>query len=162
MARVEPVYLSLVAVAGTLLGAAVTHVLQNRQVNVAARAAATERLRQERIAVYSAYLDAVTTFGSRQILCWRALQAHGPDSAEHAAALVADHEARAVARAAGYRLTLIADDEAVVEAADALMAAALAVLDAADREAFSACTEAVRTASRAFVTAARSDLRQLT
>lgn len=157
----ESVYISVVAVAGTLLGAAMTHVLQDRQVNRAARAAATERLRQERIVVYSAYLDAVTTFGSRQILCWQARQAHGPDSAENANALVADHEARAVARAAGYRLTLTADDEAVVGAADALMAAALAILDAADREAYRACTDALRTASRAFVAAARGDLRAL-
>jgi hypothetical protein len=130
-------------------------------VNRSTRAASIERLRQERIIVYSQFLDSMTTFGSRQILRWIARQDHGSDSLEHAAALLADHETRAAARSAGYRLTLVADDAAVVAAADALMAATLAILDASDREHFEQSTDAVRSASQVFVDIARKQIREL-
>jgi hypothetical protein len=155
----ESVYISLIAVGGTLLGVAMTHVLQHRQLNRSAAAGTIERLRQERIAVYSQFLEAMTAFGAQQILRWRARNDHGADSPEHVAARATNHEARAVARAAHYRVMLVADDPAVVAAAESLMDATLAVMDAPDPQSHQPSIDAVRVASRAFVEAAREQLR---
>lgn len=157
----ESVYISLIAVAGTLLGVAITQVLQHRQLSRSAAADTLERLRQERIAVYSQFLEAMTAFGAQQILRWRTRNDHGEGSPEHIAARVTNHEARAVARAAHYRVMLVADDSAVVAAAEALMDATLAIMDAPDRESHQPSIDAVRVASRGFVESAREQLRVL-
>jgi hypothetical protein len=157
----ESVYVSIIAVAGTLLGSAITLVLQHRQIDRSARTATIERLRQERIIVYSQFLEAMTAFGGRLILRWTARLDHGPTSAEHRDARLACHEARAVARAAHYRLTLVADETDVVDSADTLMSKTLDILRAADRESFQQATAAVRDATRTFVNAARHQIRDL-
>jgi hypothetical protein len=157
----ESVYISLIAVAGTLLGSAMTHVLQHRQFNRAASVATDERLRQERITVYSLFLEAMTAFGGQQILRWMARSDHGAESPQHIAARVTNHEARAVARAAHYRLMLIADESPVLASAQALMDATLAIMDAPDRESMHRSTDAARAASRAFVESARKQVSML-
>jgi hypothetical protein len=63
---------------------------------------------------YSQFLDAITAFGARQILRWTARLDYGPASSEHVVARLAAHEARSAARASHYRLTLVADEAAVV------------------------------------------------
>lgn len=153
----QSVYISLVAVAGTLLGSVMTHVLQHRQLNRAAVATTVERLRQERITVYSLFLEAMTAFGNQQILRWRIEREHGAGSAEHTAARAINFESRAGARAAHYRLLLIADDSRIAASADALMEATLAIMDAPDRDAHLRSTDSVRAASRAFVQSAREE-----
>ena len=157
----ESVYISLIAVAGTLLGSAMTYVLQNRQLDRSASAATTERLRQERITAYSVFLEAMTAFGAHQILRWMARQEQGAESPETSAARVTNHEARAVARTAHYRLMLITDSASVIRSAEALMEATLAIVDAPDRESLQRSIESTRTASRAFVDSARPQINML-
>jgi hypothetical protein len=123
--RVELVYISLIAVAGTLLGSAMTCVLQNRQLDRSTFTATTERLREERITAYSVFLEAMTAFGAQQILRWMARQEQDAESLETTAARVTNHEARAVARNAHYRLMLITDSASVIRSAEALMEATL-------------------------------------
>jgi hypothetical protein len=84
-----------------------------------------------------------------------------PESPERAAARLANHEARATARAARYRLMLVAVERTVVASVDALMAATPMIMDAPDRETFDRSVEAVREASRTFVDTAREQVRAL-
>jgi hypothetical protein len=56
---------SVIAVAGTLLGSVVTHVLQRRTAGHAERFARDERLRQERLTVYSVFAEAVMAYRTR-------------------------------------------------------------------------------------------------
>jgi hypothetical protein len=100
----------------------------------------------------------MTAFGNQQILRWRVGREHGAESPEHIAARVINYETRAVARAAHYRLLLIADDSRVVVSAEALMEATLAIMGAPDGEAHHRSTDAVRAASRAFVQSAREEV----
>ena len=108
---------SLVAVAGTLLGSALTYVFQRRTAGRAERFARDERLRQERMSAYSAFAEAVMEYRHEELQVW--LHRHGelthplPESFH-----VEQGRLRALALRARYRVRLLADEPGLTELAD--------------------------------------------
>jgi hypothetical protein len=121
----QAVYASLVAVFGTLLGAVTTYVFQRRAAVSATRDSRADRLREERLATYSAFAGAVTDYRSSQYRRWEFIQLD-PRSPESTAATLESHRLRGVTRQIRWRIQLLADDQELVRLADA------AVIEARD------------------------------
>jgi hypothetical protein len=108
---------SLVAVAGTLLGSAMTYFFQRRTAGRAEQFARDERLRQERVSAYSTFAEAVMEYRHEELKIW--LHRHGelthplPESFE-----VEQGRLRSVALRARYRVQLLADEPRLIELAD--------------------------------------------
>ncbi|GLY85785.1 hypothetical protein [Actinoallomurus iriomotensis] len=108
---------SLVAVAGTLLGSALTYVFQRRTAGRAEQFARDERLRQERLSAYSAFAEAVMEYRHEELKVWlhqRGELTHPlPERFE-----VEQGRLRSVALRAKYRVQLLADGRGLMELAD--------------------------------------------
>jgi hypothetical protein len=111
---------SVIAVAGTLLGSVVTHVLQRRTAGHAERFAWDERLRQERLTAYSAFAEAVMAYRHEELTHW--LRRHGEliDPSQRAEP-AEQGRLRAAAWQARYRVQLLADKPRLVELAEEAM-----------------------------------------
>jgi hypothetical protein len=108
---------SVVAVVGTLLGAAVTHGFQRLADRRGEMFARSEALRHERMAAYSAFAAAVEEYRRGQAERWyRKLE--DPEGEGFARARDEAHRLRTVARQALYRVKLVTDDAGVVRAAE--------------------------------------------
>ncbi|WP_237301219.1 hypothetical protein [Streptomyces sp. CLI2509] len=97
---------SLVAVFGTALGAALTHVFQRRNALRAESVAREERLRQERVAAFSSFAGALADYRRGQLDHWYARRREEPGAEQlrrKAARL------RAVALEAMFRAELLTD-----------------------------------------------------
>jgi hypothetical protein len=114
----QAVYASLVAVFGTLLGAVTTYAFQRRAAESAMRSSRADRLREDRLAVYSAFAAAVTDYRSSQYWRWEFMQLD-PASPESAAAALESHRLRGLTRQIRWRLQLLTDDQELVQLADA-------------------------------------------
>jgi hypothetical protein len=121
----QAVYASLVAVFGTLLGAVTTYAFQRRASESATRSSRADRLREERLAAYSAFAEAVTDYRSSQYRRWELMQLD-PASPESTAATLESHRLRGVTRQIRWRMQLLTDDQELVRLADA------AVIEARD------------------------------
>ncbi|MFG3344735.1 hypothetical protein ACGF1Z_06685 [Streptomyces sp. NPDC048018] len=103
---------ALIAVVGTLLGVVATHWFQGRAAERTATLARTEQLRQERIAIYSAFAGAVVDYRQSQNDRWfRARLEPGSEEAE--ASRHASYRQRTAARQALFRVQLVCDDARV-------------------------------------------------
>ncbi|MGW6980821.1 hypothetical protein ACWGE1_15445 [Streptomyces sp. NPDC054932] len=104
---------SAVAVGGTLIGSWSTYLFQRRSAERAEAVSRVERLRQERLAAYSAYAAAVTELKRGLITLWfrrrRALRDQDSREELQTAQLDSDRLG-AAAEAAAFRLRLVADD----------------------------------------------------
>ncbi|MFJ4435472.1 hypothetical protein [Streptomyces sp. NPDC088923] len=78
----EAVATSLVAVLGTVLGAALTHVFQRRNALRAEAVAREERLRQERVAAFSSFAGALADYRRGQLDHWYARHREEPGAEE--------------------------------------------------------------------------------
>ncbi|EFL00237.1 conserved hypothetical protein [Streptomyces sp. SPB78] len=104
--RVDALAASLVAVFGTALGAALTHVFQRRNALRAESVAREERLRQERVAAFSSFAGALADYRRGQLDHWYARRREEPGAEQlrrEAARL------RAVALEAMFRAELLTD-----------------------------------------------------
>lgn len=107
---------AIVAVAGTILGSALTYFFQNRA-SARAEASALEReLRAERMSVYSSYATALAEFRRGQ-LDWYNRREEDSDSAATLAARTESYRLKGLAQAALSQVQLVAGDSAVVTAA---------------------------------------------
>ncbi|MDT0409451.1 MULTISPECIES: hypothetical protein [Streptomyces] len=97
---------SLVAVFGTALGAALTHVFQRRNALRAESVAREERLRQERVAAFSSFAGALADYRRGQLDHWYARR-RGEPGAEQLRREAA--RLRAVALEAMFRAELLTD-----------------------------------------------------
>ncbi|PAZ13362.1 hypothetical protein CLM62_25235 [Streptomyces sp. SA15] len=101
----EPIWTSVVAVAGTLLGAVATYPFQRL-------AAKQQTLRDERIAAYTAFAAAIEDFRWGQ--AERFFHKQRNDTAAYEKAYHEGHRLRMTARQAFYRLKLVTDDDFLV------------------------------------------------
>jgi hypothetical protein len=130
---VEGLLVSVIAVAGTLLGSTVTHVFQRVNAGRAEKFAREERLRQERIAAYSGFAGAITELRRGVISLWFIRQR---DDAARPELYDARTEADCLGAAADharFRIQLLAEDPHLVALADAEFEPIGAIHQAADR-----------------------------
>ena len=106
----EPIWTSVVAVAGTLLGAVATYPFQRL-------AAKQQTLRDERIAAYTAFASAVEDFRWGQAERYFSKQ-RNPGGAEYRLAYQEGHRLRTTAWQAFYRLKLVTNDASLVAQAE--------------------------------------------
>ena len=108
---------SLVAVAGTLLGSALTYFFQRRTAGRAEQFTRDERLRQARVSAYSTFAEAVMEYRHEELQVW--LHRHGelthplPERFE-----VEQGRLRSLAVRARYRVQLLAEESRLIELAD--------------------------------------------
>jgi hypothetical protein len=135
-----------------------THVLLQRQTDRAEALALSEQVRQERIAIYSEFAEAVAELRGacqhRQIM----REKHGLESTEFGEARAWNHRVQPAARGAMYRVHLIADDPQLVSLSTELMAATIAVRDAEGSADLQTRSDRSRDLTDAFVAAAASQL----
>lgn len=130
---VQGLLASVIAVAGTLLGAIVAYVFQRVNAGRAERFAREERLRQERIAAYSGFAGAITELRRGVISLWFVRQRDdAPRSDLYAARTEADRLG-AAADHARFRVQLLAEDPDLVALADAAFQPIGEIHHAADR-----------------------------
>ncbi|MFI1160372.1 hypothetical protein [Streptomyces sioyaensis] len=111
------IWTSVVAVVGTLLGSVITHVFQRLASRRSELFSRSEALRQDRIAVYSAFAAAVEDYRHGQASRWYRKR-EDPDGEAFMAARDEAHRLRTVTRQALYRVKLLTDDRAVILAAE--------------------------------------------
>ncbi len=107
---------AIIAVAGTLLGSALTYIFQLRASQQAEASAFQRELRAERTSAYSAFLAAVTEWKNAQIDWYSHRNDSGGDIRQ--AARIESYRLKGVAQAALSRVQLVAGDRALVIAAD--------------------------------------------
>ncbi|HZM77812.1 MAG TPA: hypothetical protein VFC19_19005 [Candidatus Limnocylindrales bacterium] len=76
----DAVFASLIAVVGTLLGSAITFLFQQRTAERNESFARSQRLRSERLAIYSAFAAVLTEHRNALVKVWH-LQQRDPDAA---------------------------------------------------------------------------------
>lgn len=108
---------AMIAVAGTILGSALTYLFQSRTSARAEASVLQRELRTERRSVYSSYSTALTDFRRGQ-LDWYNRRKEDPSSAATLAARVESYRLKAVAEAALSQVRLVAGDPSVVNAAN--------------------------------------------
>ncbi|GGX57686.1 hypothetical protein [Streptomyces chartreusis] len=145
-----------IAVAGTLLGAVVTHLFQRRAVRAADKAARERDLRFQRIDAYSAYAAAVIAAANAQIKRW-----HYRDRsvAELESAREDSYSRRNGARQALYRVQLLASREDLTRLAEDAFDAARAIHHAGTAAEVDARSAQCRAAVGKFVRAAAEEIK---
>lgn len=123
---------SLIAIAGTLLGASATYVFQLRTSRQARRHAWEERLWQERLATYGAFADALTSYRYSQNDRWHRRR-EDPDGPTDVAARDVSFVRRASAKSALFRLQLVTTDLALNHLATQALDASWKIYSSADQ-----------------------------
>jgi hypothetical protein len=123
---------AIIAVAGTLLGATATYVFQRVDADRKDRSARTERLRQERLAVYIELAAAVTDLRRAAHDRWHRHD-EDPDGAAFTAARDHYYKVYGMARNVQLKLRLLTDDTDLVEVAHQAFERATEIKDT-DRE----------------------------
>ncbi|MEV4391089.1 hypothetical protein [Nonomuraea sp. NPDC049607] len=109
----EAVAASIVAILGTLLGAALNHLLGARTANRAEGLARTERLRAERIDAYCTLAGSLTNYRRGQMDLWFARQ-ESPEQSSWIELRREEQRLRSAALEALYRMELLTDDEQLI------------------------------------------------
>ncbi|MFD3731003.1 hypothetical protein [Streptomyces sp. NPDC058632] len=149
---------ALIAVLGTLLGVAVTHLFQRRAAARDQMVAAQRQLRTERMTVYSDFAGTVTEFRRGQHDRWHRRD-EDPDGPACLEARVEAYRLRGVALHALFRVQLIASSQTVIDAARHAYELTAGVHKASDRTELSALGNRARDALEHFVKLASSDVR---
>jgi len=111
---VDAVLASVIAVAGTLLGSTITYLFPRSSTERAERFARGERLRQERLATYTAFVGAMTELRHGAISLRFTRHRDDPDGPDVTAAFTESNRLGAVANHACFRVQLIAEDPDLV------------------------------------------------
>jgi hypothetical protein len=147
---------SLIAVAGTLLGSVATYVFQRSTAGRAERFTRDERLRQERLAAYSAFAEAVMEYRHEQLTQW--LRRHG-ELTEPSSAAAEQGRQRATAWQARYRVQLLTDDPELIELADEAIDAIAGIHRSQDPADLEQHGKDTRQRVERFIRAASADIR---
>ncbi|MGV9542408.1 hypothetical protein ACWDSF_13875 [Nocardia beijingensis] len=115
---------ALIAIAGTLLGAAVTHYFQRVNADRTMRQNFAERLRQDRLTAYHDFANAVVEYRHHQIARWHRLE-QDPDAEANTRSEAYDK--KAVANSQLLRIKLLTSDERLVQLADEAISASQAI-----------------------------------
>lgn len=156
----ESVVTSLVAIFGTLMGAAATYVFQLRTAKQARQSAREERLWQERLAAYSTFAGALTDFRKSQNDRWHREQ-EDPQSAAYSTVRDESYRQRANATAALFRLRLVTTNQELDDLASLALRLTEEIHDATDEEDRTARGRKARRALLDFAKAAAVDVQQL-
>jgi hypothetical protein len=119
---------AIIAVVGTLLGATATYVFQRIDANQKDHSAHTERLRQERLAVYTEFAAAATDLRRAAHDRWHRHR-EDPDGPAFTAARDHYYKVYAVAQNVQLKLRLLTDDTDVVEVAHQAWERATEIID---------------------------------
>ncbi len=154
----ESVLVSIIAVAGTLLGSTVTYTFQRANAQRAEKFASHERLRQERLAGYSAFAGAMTELRRAVISLWFRRR-DGTEQSELVAVHTESDRLGAAADHARFRIQLLAEDSQLVALADAAFEPIGAIGRAADVTELKEHETRCQSTLAAFITAARAHIR---
>ncbi|MBE1876628.1 hypothetical protein [Myceligenerans pegani] len=145
----------VLAIIASLVGQAVAHRFTRRNAAAANQWAREEKLRQERVAAYSEFAGALTTY--RRAMLDRAFarvkDPHDPGVEEHRRL---SHRSRDTALQSLYLVELLADRQEVIEAAQAAYHSMEKFLDVQDRDEAESIRTFTRTTIRSFVGTART------
>jgi hypothetical protein len=150
---VEPIWTSVVAVVGTLLGSVITHTFQRLASKRGELFTRAEALRQERTVTYSAFAAAAEDYRRGQADRWYRKQ-EDPDGEAFVTARDQAHQLRTVARQALYRVKLLTDERDVVLAAERAYQCTRDMSTAQDRADWSTRDAEAKGAIETFVTRA--------
>jgi hypothetical protein len=139
----EPIWTSVVAVAGTLLGAVATYPFQRL-------AAKQQTLRDERIAAYTAFASAVEDFRWGQAERYFSKQ-RDPGGEAYRLAYQEGHRLRTTAWQAFYRLKLVTNDATLMAHAESALEQTRSVSGAANDRERDQLDDVAKTAIRDFV-----------
>ncbi|MFI7691663.1 hypothetical protein ACIBQ6_21525 [Nonomuraea sp. NPDC049655] len=123
---------SLIAIAGTLLGASAAHVFQLRTARQTRRHAWDERLWQERLTTYGTFADALTSYRYSQNDRWHRHR-EDPDGPIDVAARDISFARRASAKSALFRLQLVTADPTLNHLATEALDAAWKIYSSEDQ-----------------------------
>ncbi len=138
---------------GTLLGSVITHVFQRLASQRGEDFARAEALRQERVAIFSAFAAAAEDYRRGQADRWYRKK-EDRDSAEYVTARDEAHRLRTVARQELYRVRLVTDRRDVQSAAVKAYDCTRDVSKATDQEGHDTRDAAAKEGIEAFVVAA--------
>jgi hypothetical protein len=155
---VDGLLTSVVAVAGTLAGSALTFLFARLTATRTERVAREERLRLERIAAYAAYAGAVTELRQALIALWFLQRTDPPDPGTSAAHTEADRRG-AAADHARLKVRLLTDDGELLDLADAAFEPIGALTAARNRTELRKVEDLSQEALTAFVSAAGRQIR---
>lgn len=156
---VQPALTAAIAVLGTLLGATISYFFQRRQAGHVGEIAARGKLREERIAAYSAFAQSVADLRGGQLQRWTVRRESDPDSEHYAQARSDSWRLRTAARSAMYRVQLVADDEGLAKQARELVEVTIDILDAGDSADLAARAQRSSDGTDAFIAEARRGLK---
>ncbi|MBD0840229.1 hypothetical protein [Streptomyces sp. TRM68416] len=153
----ETVAASVIAVAGTLLGAGVTHAFQRRAQDRTESTARQERLRQERMDAYCAYAGLLVSL--RRVLMTRWFCAHENRPADEAEqARHHSYSLRNEAQEALFRVMMLTADESLVRQAKAAFDQVLELHHTDGAGEFAERRRVTKELVEAFVVGARRDV----
>lgn len=148
----DSVLVSLIAVAGTLLGSATTYLFQRRTAARTEAIARQERLRQDRLVACGDFAAAVTEVKRAVITAW--FRRDVEDDAWQAAMTDADRMG-AIVEGTQIRMLLLIDDDSVRRAADELSSYISVLRTAEDKTGLETREAEFARRMLAFITAAR-------
>ncbi|MEU8252123.1 hypothetical protein [Nonomuraea sp. NPDC048916] len=156
--HMQAILTALIAVGGTLLGSFMTYTFQRHTTSRTERFTRAERLRQERMVVYSAFAGAVLEFryAQRERIEKRRTSHNMPDYQE---AKAESYRRRAAAWQALYRVRLVCDEPQVIILADKAMDLTASMDDLDTREEVMARTTEIRKSVEEFISASSSHVR---
>ncbi|WP_338781824.1 hypothetical protein [Streptomyces sp. DG1A-41] len=117
----ETIIASAIAVLGTLLGSGLTLAFQQRTTDKGHQFTRHERLRQERLDAYSAYAGALINYRRCLVHLWFC-EHEQPPHEDPGVVRVRAYALRSNAQEALFRVQRLTDDEALSEAAEAVLA----------------------------------------
>lgn len=146
---------AIIAVVGTLLGSLAGFFFQRRNAVEASRRDRTEKLRQERVAAYSAYGGALAVYRRCQLDRWFAHRDQRPDAGD---TVRESRRLRDAAREAFFRVQLLAGSTEVIHAGQRAMEAMDQISDAADGEALAMIRDRTYAVMEELMELARTEL----
>lgn len=155
----QAILTSLIAVAGTLLGASLTYLFQSRTNMRAQRFSRDERLRQERLGVYSAYAGAVLDLRRKVSDKWQICVEVKADPVACRDADAAAITSSVVVYEALAKVMLVTDDVRVTELARAAMESIAVLSEAESAEELEHRRTETRDAVERFIEAAATHVR---
>jgi hypothetical protein len=155
---VNSVLTRLIAVVGTLAGSSFTYLFGRRTAQRAERVARDERLRQDRIAAYAAFVGAMTELRQALISLWF-LRREQSDASEARDAHTEADRRGAAAHHARFSVQLLTDDAEILQLADAVFGPVDALIDVEDRSELKALEDRSEEILAAFIQAAGRQVR---
>ena len=148
---------SVIAVLGTLLGAAATHRYQLRSAQLAARTALAEKTRQERLDAYATYGGALMDY-RRSLIDYCFAKREGQPEEDRLTLRRESFQLRSVAQEALFRIELLSENTDLIQAGRDALNAVATVYECNTREALRERRDASRSAVYAFITAAKGHI----